>query len=121
MGRVVQVDLFFYREPEESKDRDEEEAAAPEFAPVEYSAPTLGLEGQWGPEGAEAAQWEQPEAAAVPVVAPATEWVAPGGAPVAAGWDVGAAPAAPAGWDTATPAGWEGTAAPAPQWDPAAL
>ena len=110
------MDLFFYREPEESKERDEEEGAAPEFAAVEYAAPALGLGGeQWGPEAAEAGQWEQPEAAAaagVPAAAPA------------AGWDVGAAPAVPAGWDTAAaaaaPAGWEGTAPPAAQWEPAA-
>jgi small subunit ribosomal protein SAe len=111
----VMVDLFFYREPEDSKERDEEEGAAPEFAAVEYAAPALGLGGeQWGPEAAEAGQWE-PEAA-VPAGVPAA-------APAAAGWDVGAAPAVPAGWDTAAaaaPAGWEGTAAPAAQWEPAA-
>lgn len=126
MGCVVQVDLFFFREPEESKDRDDEEGGAPEFAPVEYAAPALGVGGdaQWGPEAAEAGQWE-PEAA-VPAGVPAAEWVAPAAAP-AAGWDVGATSAAPAGWDTAAaaaPAGWEGTAAPAPapaaQWEPAA-
>ena len=108
MIRVVQVDLFFYREPEESKDRDEEEAAAPEFAAVDYAAPGVGGE-QWGPEAAEAAQWEPTDAAAVPAGAPTAEWAAPVAAPVAAGWDVGAA-AAPAGWDTAAaaaPAGWE--------------
>lgn len=112
-----QVDLFFYREPEESKDRDEEEGAAPEFAAVEYAAPTIGMggEAQWGPEAAGAGQWEPEVAAAAGV--PAADWTAPTDAPAAAGWDVGAA--APAGWDTAAaaapapaaPAGWE----PAPQ------
>jgi len=110
-----QVDLFFYREPEESKDRDEEEGAAPDFAAVEYTAPALALGGdaQWGPEAAEAGQWEADAgtAAAVPVGVPAAEWGTTGVAP-AAGWDLGAAPAAPAGWDTpapapGAPAGWE--------------
>jgi len=101
----VMVDLFFYREPEETKEREEDEGAAPEFAAVEYAAPALGLAGeQWGPEAAEAGQWE-PEVAAVPA----------SGAVPAAGWDV-AAPA-PAGWDTAAPAA--APAAPA-GWEPAA-
>ncbi|KAG0569863.1 hypothetical protein M758_6G116800 [Ceratodon purpureus] len=115
----VMVDLFFYREPEESKDREEEEGAAPEFAAVEYAAPALGLGGdaQWGPEAAEAGQWETPEAAVAAAGVPAAEWAAPGAAPVAAGWDVGAAAAAPAGWDTAAPAA--APAAPA-GWEPAA-
>lgn len=116
-GWLLQVDLFFYREPEETKDRDDEEGAAPEFAAVEYAAPALALGGdaQWGPEAAEAGQWEvDATAAAVPAGIAAPEWT---GVAPAAGWDVGAAPAAPAGWDTpaaaapAAPAGWE----PAPQ------
>ena len=119
-GRFVswQVDLFFYREPEESKDRDEEEGAAPEFAAVEYTAPALALGGdaQWGPEAAEAGQWET-DAAAVPAGVPAAaEWATTGAAPAAAGWDVGATPGAPAGWDTAAPA-----VAPPAGWEPAAL
>jgi len=113
----VQVDLFFYREPEESKDRDEEEGAAPDFAAVEYTAPALALGGdaQWGPEAAEAGQWEvdaAATAAAVPAGTPGPEWT---GVAPAAGWDVGAAPVAPTGWDTAAPA----PAAPA-GWEPAA-
>jgi small subunit ribosomal protein SAe len=112
----VMVDLFFYREPEESKDRDEEEGAAPEFAAVEYAAPALLTgDAEWGPEAAQAGQWEGATEAAVPAGAPATEWAAPAAAPTA-GWDVGAP--APAGWDTAA-------AAPAPAapagWEPAAL
>nr|XP_024395515.1 40S ribosomal protein SA-like [Physcomitrium patens] len=109
VGCAVQVDLFFYREPDEGKDREEEEGGAAEFAAVEYAAPTLALGGdaQWGPEAAEAGQWETDAAAgAVPAGAPA-------------GWDVGAAaaPVAPAGWDPAAPA--EAPVAPA-GWEPAA-
>lgn len=115
-----QVDLFFYREPEESKDRDEEEGAAPDFAAVEYTAPTIALGGdqQWGVEGAEAGQWEADSAVAPANVAGA-EWATAGAAAPAAGWDVGAAPAAPAGWDnSAAPAA---AAAPPAGWEPAAL
>jgi small subunit ribosomal protein SAe len=111
----VMVDLFFYREPEEAKDRDEDEGAAPEFAAVEYAAPALTGE-QWGPEAAEAGQWE-PEVAAV--AAPAAEWAAQAGAvPAAAGWDMGAP--APAGWDTTAAPDAPAAVAPA-GWEPAAL
>lgn len=40
----MQVDLFFYRDPEEAKEQEEEAAAAPEFAAItDYQAPE-----QWG-------------------------------------------------------------------------
>ena len=53
----LQVDLFFYRDPEEAKDQEEEAAGAPEYAAVEYAAP-----GQWG-----ADQWTSDVAAPPPV------------------------------------------------------
>eukprot|EP00249_Psilotum_nudum_P009109 c21714_g2_i1 orf=284-1213(+) len=115
----VMVDLFFYREPEEVKDREEEPAVA------EFVAPTLALAvDEWGPEGATAGKWEAdvvPSAAIVPSI-PGPEWTAPqvpGPAaswdaappPVATGveWDAGSAPAAPVGWEAApvVPSGWE--------------
>jgi small subunit ribosomal protein SAe len=119
----VMVDLFFYREPDESKDRDEEEAGAPEFTPgADYVAPPA-LAGTGGEEWDQtAAEWTPAEGSTVPPtvippsVAPA-EWVS-GPAPTPAGWDpaplnpgayVGAPPAAPAGWDPVQPApsGWD--------------
>lgn len=75
----VQVDLFFYREPEEAKEREDEEGVAPEYTPAEYNAPplTLAADPQWGAEAVvdATAQWD-PEAVA-PTAAPAgiaPEW-----------------------------------------------
>jgi small subunit ribosomal protein SAe len=66
----VQVDLFFYRDPEEAKEQEEEAAAAPEFAAItDYPSGD-----QWGA----SEQWP-------------TDAVAPP-ATVAAGADWGAAP-----------------------------
>ena len=59
----LQVDLFFYREPEEAKEREEEEVAQAEYVPT-Y---TLGAE-QWPTEVAEG-QWES-EAPPAPGIVP---------------------------------------------------
>jgi len=117
----VMVDLFFYREPEEAKEREEDEGGAPEFVAAEYVPPATlpAADGQW--EGAEVAQWEG-EGAAVPGVVPAAgatpaEWVA--AAPVAAaGWDP--APVAPAGYvaPPVVPQGWEVAGPTTGSWDP---
>ncbi|KAH7679992.1 Ribosomal protein S2 eukaryotic/archaeal protein [Dioscorea alata] len=113
----VMVDLFFYRDPEETKEQGEEEApvTAPDYgAATEYTAmipsdqwPT----DQWAADGAAV----PPPAAAVPQAA-AVEWAATQGV-VSDGWDVVAppsnvVPAATAGWESAqapapTPTGWE--------------
>lgn len=80
--RNVQVDLFFYREPEEAKEREEEEGAAPEFTPAEYNAPPIALAAeQWGTEGGDAGNWEPSVAAPVPaaVQTPAQDWSAGAG------------------------------------------
>ncbi|BBN03774.1 small subunit ribosomal protein SAe [Marchantia polymorpha subsp. ruderalis] len=115
----VMVDLFFYREPDETKDREEEEGGPAEFTATEYVPPSalVATEGQW--EGVEAGQWEA-EGAAVPAVAlppgvaPA-EWVA-AAPPAAAGWET-APVAAPYVAPTVVPTGWE--AAPAVNgWEP---
>uniref|UniRef100_A0A0A9CQ35 40S ribosomal protein SA n=1 Tax=Arundo donax TaxID=35708 RepID=A0A0A9CQ35_ARUDO len=102
----VMVDLFFYRDPEEAKELEEEEApVAPDYTAVaEYGAPTTDTWGndQWG--AAEA------PAAALPGAPVGTEWGA-ALAPVAAeGWDSAAVP--PAAAPAAT--GWEEGSVPAP-------
>ena len=62
----LQVDLFFYREPEEAKQQDEDETVAiPDYG-LEYSAPPLGSD--WTVPGVDA-QWNpdvQPPISAVP-------------------------------------------------------
>eukprot|EP01018_Ginkgo_biloba_P031416 Gb_10091 [translate_table: standard] len=115
----VMVDLFFYREPEETKDREEDEVAAPEFNAA-YTAPTFALASeQWGAEVADA-HWE-PDVAVVPPVIPAVpgaDWMAAPGPVVADGWDVAAPPAVPTpGWDAASMPTLSGMAAPG--WEPA--
>ncbi|KAF7007543.1 hypothetical protein CFC21_022475 [Triticum aestivum] len=100
----IMVDLFFYRDPEEAKELEEDEAlGAPEYAAVaEYTAPAGDT---WG------AEWPGAAAPAAAAEAPAgAEWTgAP--APAADGWDAVPAPA---------PTGWEQGSAPAPAAAPAA-
>jgi len=87
----VPVDLFFYREPEEAKEQEEEDVAVADY--TDYAAGAIGMgdwsaqipDGQWGGE------------AAAPI----------SGAPVAGGWT---------GADEPVPAdgGWENVEAPVP-------
>lgn len=65
----MQVDLFFYRDPEEAKEQEEEAAAAPEFAAVtDYQGAD-----QWGGD-----QWTS-DVAAPPVAPTGADWgAAPG-------------------------------------------
>jgi small subunit ribosomal protein SAe len=82
----IMVDLFFYREPEESKEQQEEEAPVQEYG--DYGAAALGIGGdQWSqlPE----AQWQADQ--------PAISGV------VATGWTQDAVPATGDGWDAAAP------------------
>lgn len=52
----VQVDLFFYREPEEAKQQEEEEAVPiPDYGLGDYSAPPLASD-QWPVQGSDT-QW----------------------------------------------------------------
>ncbi len=68
----MQVDLFFYREPDETKDREDEEGGVAEFVPVEYAAPPLPVSGA-------DTQWEGDIASvAMPAVVAAPEWTAQG-------------------------------------------
>ncbi|KAM0952466.1 putative ribosomal protein S2 [Dioscorea sansibarensis] len=123
----VMVDLFFYRDPEETKEQEEE---APVVADFGQAAGYVGVipNDQWS-----ADQWLTPEVGPGPPpvlpIAGGAEWTA---APQVAGdgWDVAPAPPvdaaaagiapvgiapvgiAPAGWDSAdaptpTPTGWE--------------
>ncbi|XP_077230381.1 small ribosomal subunit protein uS2-like [Tasmannia lanceolata] len=87
----VMVDLFFYREPEEAKEQDEEDVvAAPDYGVPEFSAAALAGD-QWPTQMGDT-QWGADVAAppAIPSV-PGVDWTAP---PVVAGdgWDTAAAP-----------------------------
>ncbi|RWW13238.1 hypothetical protein GW17_00023051 [Ensete ventricosum] len=73
---LLQVDLFFYRDPEEAKEQEEEEApVAPEFGAVPGYGAMVPNE-QWTTE-----QW-MPDVGAVvpavvlPLVPPGVEWTA---------------------------------------------
>lgn len=51
---VAQVDLFFYREPEEVKEKEEEEAVAPpDYGIADFGSAPLAVD-QWVPD----AQWD---------------------------------------------------------------
>lgn len=69
----VQVDLFFYRDPEEAKEQEEEEApVAPEYGAVaDYTG--VGAADQWASD-----QWTSEVGAVPPAVPPAAgvEWAA---------------------------------------------
>ena len=70
----LQVDLFFYREPEESKEQEEEATALPEYG-GDYGGGALGaIAGdQWGGQITDA-QWAG-DAVALPIPAvPAAGW-----------------------------------------------
>ncbi|GAB2293689.1 40s ribosomal protein SA [Dionaea muscipula] len=101
----VMVDLFFYREPEETKEEEEVDVApaldyVPEYSAPEYSAPG----GDWG------------EQAPLAPVAPATSaeyFAPPPAAPVSGGWDDAAVAPPPAAvaintnTDGIAPTGWD--------------
>merc|ERR1712022_94887 len=94
----VMVDLFFYREPEEAKEAEEEAAAefaAPDnFGGVPAIAAPMAADatvGGWEPAQADVAQWDPAGAAA--------QWDG-AGAGAGAGWDAAPAPvAAPSAMD----------------------
>jgi len=103
----IMVDLFFYRDPEEAKEQEEEEAlVAPDYGAVaEYTAPGTD---NWG------ADWGTGEAAAAPAGIPAAgaDWAAAPAPPADGVWDAAAAPPAATGWEQGTapaaaPTGWE--------------
>lgn len=75
----VQVDLFFYREPEEAKEQEEEEVVvAPDFGALDYTGTGLTLPGDEWPAQVPDAQFGAAAVGVVPPI-PATEWnAAPG-------------------------------------------
>ncbi|KAL3720728.1 hypothetical protein ACJRO7_005527 [Eucalyptus globulus] len=106
----VMVDLFFYREPEETKQQEEEDA----IAPAEYGLPDYSGADQWTsqiPDASWAGETAPPAAVAA---VPAATWAPEqGAAPVAVdGWDavaapVGATPVVATPVVPANDAGWE--------------
>nr|QCO76341.1 hypothetical protein [Tamarix hispida] len=99
----VMVDLFFYREPEEAKEEEEEGPAVVDYGTVDFTAgPMPALPEQWG--APVEPQWTADMVAAPPVAAapdavPTGEWTS-AEAPVAA-----VPPVAPTGMNVA-PADW---------------
>nr|XP_027123063.1 40S ribosomal protein SA-like isoform X2 [Coffea arabica]XP_027126164.1 40S ribosomal protein SA-like isoform X2 [Coffea arabica]XP_027126216.1 40S ribosomal protein SA-like isoform X2 [Coffea arabica] len=83
----VMVDLFFYREPEEAKEPQEEEAPAPDYG--DFTSAALGVQDSWGTSNIPEGEWTMAAQPPIPAVP-------------AAGW-----PAEPVSTD-----GWEATAAP---------
>lgn len=106
----IMVDLFFYRDPEEAKQLEEEEAlVAPDYGAVaEYTAPGAD---NWGGE------WGAGEAAAPAASIPAAgaDWAAAPAPPADGVWDAAVAP------PPAAAPGWEQGAAPVaastPTWE----
>ncbi|KAK1276652.1 40S ribosomal protein SA [Acorus gramineus] len=108
----VMVDLFFYREPDETKEQEEEEVlAAPDYGAVgEYGVPAPGpISGeQWSTNQIADGQWGEP---APPITV--TDWAAAPQEPVASGdgWDSAPAPVAtllidPLPGTPPAPSGW---------------
>ncbi|KAM7254461.1 hypothetical protein ACFE04_003841 [Oxalis oulophora] len=96
----VMVDLFFYREPEEAKEEDEEEALA---APADYGLPpadfgALGGD-QWPAQGSDAPWPDQ----AAPIAATPGGWNPDAAAVGGDGWDSVAAPVAASAGDDVPP------------------
>nr|XP_009772295.1 PREDICTED: 40S ribosomal protein SA-like isoform X1 [Nicotiana sylvestris] len=101
----VMVDLFFYREPEEAKEQQEEEAPAIDYA--DYSA-GAALGGDWSSSQIPEAQWTGDAAPSGPVVA--SGWSGEGAVAEGGGWDTAAAPVpvpVPDAAPTAGATGWE--------------
>jgi len=103
----IMVDLFFYREPEETKEKEEDEAGALDYP--EYSGAIGGISDQWSNQITDA-QWNQEGVpAAIPAV-PGVGWTPDASVPVASGdgWDaVPPPPMAAAPVESVPPSGWE--------------
>ncbi|KAG6733185.1 hypothetical protein I3843_01G205900 [Carya illinoinensis] len=90
----VMVDLFFYREPEEAKQLEEEEAVAiPDYGLADYSAAPLASD-HWPVQGSDA-QWNPDVQQPISAV-PAAPWGSePAAVPLTGEWDPIPAPAVP--------------------------
>ncbi|KAE7999001.1 hypothetical protein FH972_003489 [Carpinus fangiana] len=107
----VMVDLFFYREPEEAKQQDEEEPGAAQDYHADYSGG--GALTEWpGPDTHWSADTAQQPISAVPGI-PATWATTPEQAPLTGDWDSAPAPAP----TQAIPTPLEGSIPPATGWD----
>ncbi|PON45122.1 Ribosomal protein [Parasponia andersonii] len=104
----VMVDLFFYREPEEAKQPEEEEAVVgADYGIADYSTAGIGGLGgadQWSSQIADAA-WPAEVSSSIPAI-PAASWSGEGVPLAAEGWDVAAPTQLPppveggaSGWD----------------------
>eukprot|EP00850_Spirogloea_muscicola_P020925 SM000230S07361 [mRNA] locus=s230:128096:133969:- [translate_table: standard] len=124
----VMVDLFFYREPEETKDREEEgeAGAAPDqafggVAPLgDYSAPATGVapltDPQWDA-AAPPAEWAASNAPP-PAAQAGSDWTAAAAAPPSGNWEATAPPPAAGGFPPAAASNWDqAPAAPPPASD----
>ncbi|ESW07380.1 hypothetical protein PHAVU_010G125100 [Phaseolus vulgaris] len=109
----VMVDLFFYREPEEAKQQEEEEAPAGDYAITDYNPGAIAADGQWP--GTIDQSWTDAVPQPIPAV-PGVNWGAPptSEAPVAVAGDWGEAvpppqqiPLPPTGVESVQPTGWE--------------
>ncbi|CAJ2641549.1 unnamed protein product [Trifolium pratense] len=70
----VMVDLFFYRDPEDAKEQEDEDVTAPDYAIADFNAASIPTDGQWP------SAIDQPWTDAVPEpisAAPAVNWSAP--------------------------------------------
>ncbi|CAI9265588.1 unnamed protein product [Lactuca saligna] len=104
----VMVDLFFYREPEEAKEQNEDDGPVPADY-VDYAAGALGMGDNWSaqiPDAQWAGEIAPPPIAGAPVVAGVTGWSG-AEAPVSGGdgWEAVAAPVPQA--EAAAATGWE--------------
>jgi len=71
---LMQVDLFFYREPEEAKQQEEEEAPAADYAITDYNPGGIAADGQWP--GTIDQSWTDAVPQPIPAV-PGVNWGAP--------------------------------------------
>ncbi|XP_027335002.1 40S ribosomal protein SA [Abrus precatorius] len=69
----VMVDLFFYREPEEAKQQEEDEAPAGDYAIADFNAGAIAADGQWP--AAVDQSWSDAVPQPIPAV-PAVGWAA---------------------------------------------